>query len=131
MVHLSSECLLQSLQTLHNQINFVLRRLDPMRRLFLKSVNNPNSLSDLRGINNPICISAMRQAISNTPEPSPWRGLAISAFPPSDAEINAAVQTACAAMGNLSNSLRAALTQEMGRVCLILCLPRLFQRSHI
>jgi hypothetical protein len=46
----------------------------------------------------------------------PWRGFAISAFPPSAAIVKADIQIALASSGNASNSFSAALIHETGRV---------------
>src|SRR5712692_11171427 len=55
-------------------------------------------------------------AISNTPDPRPCIGFAISAFPPSAAIVKAARQIDRAPSGNVSNSFSAALIHETGRV---------------
>src|SRR6266849_3723639 len=54
--------------------------------------------------------------ISNTPDPRPCIGFAISAIPPSAAIVKAAKQIDRAPWGNVSNSLSAALIHETGRV---------------
>src|ERR1019366_9613726 len=65
-----------------------------------------------------------RSAISNTPDPKPCIGFAISAFPPSAAIGRAVRQIALAPSGNVSNSFSAALIHEMGRVFRVFgCLP--------
>src|SRR5208282_6085853 len=58
-------------------------------------------------------------AISNTPDPKPCIGFAISDVPPSAAIVKAVRQIDLAPSGNFSNSLSAALIQEMGRVFLV------------
>src|SRR6266704_4230836 len=57
-----------------------------------------------------------RSAISNTPEPNPCRGFAMSALPPSVAIVSAVRQIALTPPGKSSNSFLAALNQETGRV---------------
>src|ERR1700677_1234562 len=55
-------------------------------------------------------------AISNTPEPRPSMGLAMSDLPPSAAIVRAARQIDLASSGKVSNSFSAALIHETGRV---------------
>src|SRR5882724_9789328 len=62
--------------------------------------------------------------ISNTPEPRPCSGLAMSALPPSAAMVRAVRQMTLAASGKVSRSLRAALNQETGRVFRIIGVQR-------
>jgi len=53
---------------------------------------------------------------SNTPDPMPSMGFAISALPPSAAIVSAAKQANRTSSGNVSNSFSAALIHETGRV---------------
>jgi hypothetical protein len=80
----------------------------------------PNVFTELNGINHTESIAAKRNAISNTPEPRPGIGFAMSAFPPSAAMVSAVRHIDLAPSGKVSNSLRAALIQETGRVVLVI-----------
>src|ERR1051325_300668 len=65
------------------------------------------------------------KAISNTPEPSPRIGLAMSDLLPSAAIVKAVRHVDFTALGKVSNSLSAALTHEIGRVVLVISEPLL------
>src|SRR3954451_19296255 len=54
--------------------------------------------------------------ISRTPDPMPFMGVAMSAFPPSAAIVRADRQMDCASSGNSPKSFRAAFIHEIGRV---------------
>ena len=87
-------------------------------------MHHPDFIANLHGIDHAKRIaserasyrSPERRAISNTPDPRPRMGLAISAMAPSAAIVRAARQMDRAPSGNLSNSFSAALIYEMGFV---------------
>src|SRR6266851_4735238 len=64
-------------------------------------------------------------AISNTPEPRPCIGFAMSALLPSAAIVRAVRQIDLAPSGNVSNSFKAALIHEIGRVFRVIGRPLL------
>src|SRR5271167_3113466 len=71
--------------------------------------------------NSNVALPLCARANSNTPEPMPCIGLARSALPPSAAIVKAARQINWAVCGNVSNSFRADLSHEMGRVTRVIC----------
>ena len=75
-----------------------------------------DGIGELHGIDDAERISPNGSAISNTPDPMPRIGLAMSALPPSAAIVRAARQIDEAPSGNVSNSFSATLIQETGRV---------------
>ncbi|MEI8299686.1 MAG: hypothetical protein WCH32_16935, partial [Pseudomonadota bacterium] len=66
-------------------------------------------------------------ATSNTPDPRPFIGLAIPAMPPSAATLKASITICRAPSGNASNAFRAGVSQDTGRVGLILFCPFRFE----
>jgi hypothetical protein len=84
-------------------------------------MDDPNLVGELYRIDHAKRIAAEPNAISNTPEPRPRRGFAISDLPPSAANVKAARQIVLASSGNFSNSFNAALIHETGRVFRVIC----------
>jgi hypothetical protein len=104
---------LQPLQSVSNDVDFTLRRLDLLRGLFLEGVHDPEVISDPDGINRPIGIASMRQRdLVNAPS-SPFIGLTVSAICPAAAISRANLICSCTACGKEPNSFNAARTQEM------------------
>jgi hypothetical protein len=78
-----------------DQIDFVPGRLDPGLRLFPERVQHPDIFIELYGVHRPVRITRWRTAISNTPAPMPFKGLAMSAFSPCAAMRNANMTRSC------------------------------------
>ncbi len=97
----------------------MLRGLDALRRFLLEGMHYPDVVAELYAVDDSNGVAAVGNAISNTPEPRPFIGLAMSALPPSAAIVSTARQIDCAPSGKDSKAFRAALTQEMGRVGLV------------
>ena len=79
-------------------------------------MDHPDFVSELHGVDHAERIARKDKAISNTPDPIPCIGFAMSALPPSAAIVRVARHIDLAPSGNVSNSFSAARIQEMGRV---------------
>ncbi len=83
-------------------------------------MDDPDFLGELHRVDHAERIARNGSAISNTPDPMPCMGFAMSALPPSAAIVRAARQIDLAPSGNVSNSFSAALIHETGRVLLVI-----------
>ena len=90
----------------------MLRRPDALRRFLLEGVQHPDILPELHGVGDAVRIAALRKCDLEPAQPSPCRGFAISAFPPSAAIVR---QIVFAPSGNFSESCSAAFSHEAAR----------------
>src|SRR3954462_6827637 len=98
----------------------MLGRLDPRFGFFLESVDYPDVLRELKRIHNSVRISPIRQRnfeYARAQTVQRFGNLGFAAF---RRERERIVTIDCAAMGNVSNARRAALSHDTGRVLRVL-----------
>jgi hypothetical protein len=93
-------------------------RFDALGRLLLKGVNDPDFITKLYRVDNAKGVPANWQCDLKDTGANSLERLGYVPLPSSAAIVNAVRQMLCASAGNLSNSFKAALIHEMGRVFL-------------
>ena len=103
-----------------NQIDLVRRGLDALGRLLLEGVKNPDFIPNLHGVDDAKGVPTVGKRNFKEAGAKAFERLGNVGLPFSAAMVKAVRQTVCASTGNFSNSLRAALIHEIGRVVLVI-----------
>ncbi len=98
----------------------MLRRFDALGRFLLKGMHDPEIISKLYGVHDAKCIAAVGQCNLQNSRAKALERFGNIRFSALGRNGQSRQADRLRPGGNFSNSLRAALIQEMGRVCLVI-----------